>query len=514
MKLSYTEQTWIDLAIVFIFGAFIQFSTYLSWDVSWLMEASNRLLHGGTYAKDFFENNPPMILYLYALPVLLAKGLHISSIITVRVCVFILAFGSLLFCMRILDHLLSEQNQLFKIFFILGLAFCYLILPAYEFGQREHVMLMLVMPYLLLVIGRLQAMKPSLLLSMGAGVMAGIGFAIKPYFLATLVLVELFYLLKRRCPLAWFRVDTVCIAGVIGLYLMSIFWVTPTYLSTILPFVENLYLHSWKASWFVLISNTIFATWVVAMVYVFMLRKYIRRKHFFDVLTIASTGFMVSYLWQRKYWYYHMVPMLAVSMLILLMLLCICLIAHWRDLKSRAMMIHAGVLFLTLLFFPMTIIFKINAHDIKCYFSKQCVTHQLIDAVKKAAKGKTLYVFSAGVAPAARIIAYSGVNNASRFGSFWMLPGMLAMQHDVHLTLQQQHTLNQSVRFLRHAVVEDFKRNKPVFVLVNNTRLKIDLGQMRFDYIQFFSRNAQFKQLWKRYRKVKNLPGFALYERL
>jgi hypothetical protein len=63
--------------------------------------------------------------------------------------------------------------------------------PGFSFGQREHACVLFAMPYLAAAVMRLQGgqslPKP---LAIAVGLLAGIGFAIKPYFLAVPALAK------------------------------------------------------------------------------------------------------------------------------------------------------------------------------------------------------------------------------------------------------------------------------------------------------------------------------------
>src|SRR5688500_14785421 len=86
------------LFIIYILAWFEQNAMIFSWDVSWLAEASRRLLAGGNYTNDFFENNPPLILYLYAPAVLLSQWLDIHIITAMRMYMYVIASLSLYLC--------------------------------------------------------------------------------------------------------------------------------------------------------------------------------------------------------------------------------------------------------------------------------------------------------------------------------------------------------------------------------------------------------------------------------
>ena len=73
----------------------------------------------------------------------------------------------------------------------IGIAVPLLTLAAgYDFGQREHLMAVAALPYLFLAARRIEGASTGPGLTVGAAVLAAIGFALKPHFLAIPGLVE------------------------------------------------------------------------------------------------------------------------------------------------------------------------------------------------------------------------------------------------------------------------------------------------------------------------------------
>src|SRR6185437_2828635 len=68
--------------LLFILAYIVQSLGALNSDVASLLYDTKLLLMGGTYVKDFFETNPPMVLYLYAPVILIEKltSLDLASI--------------------------------------------------------------------------------------------------------------------------------------------------------------------------------------------------------------------------------------------------------------------------------------------------------------------------------------------------------------------------------------------------------------------------------------------------
>jgi ABC-type antimicrobial peptide transport system permease subunit len=69
-------------------------------DVSWLITANEKLLDGGRLYIDAMENNPPAAVYIYTLPVWLARLLHLRPELVVDLSVTALAAASLWFAVR------------------------------------------------------------------------------------------------------------------------------------------------------------------------------------------------------------------------------------------------------------------------------------------------------------------------------------------------------------------------------------------------------------------------------
>jgi hypothetical protein len=100
------RKNWILCCSVLIcFGVawLTQSSLMFNSDASWLMLATKRWLTGGNYTHDFFEINPPMILYIYTPAVYLADLLHSSAAIALRIYIIILIAVSL--------HMLPPQPK-------------------------------------------------------------------------------------------------------------------------------------------------------------------------------------------------------------------------------------------------------------------------------------------------------------------------------------------------------------------------------------------------------------------
>jgi hypothetical protein len=305
------------MSILGVYGlaGFIQSKILLNWDVSWLMHASQRLLNGGTYTNDFFEINPPMILYWYLPPVFLAKITTYPIYSVLPGYIFFLATVSLWMCYVLTRKIFSDSASLTHIF-LFNLAVTFLILPIYEFGQREHLLLIFSLPYILLLIARLQQVSPNSYFSAIIGVMAGMVFALKPYFLVLPIFLELYALFCSRNIFYWVRAEVISAVSVLLIYCVLILFLHQDYLSIVIPHIRHMYYAGFSLSMKNLATVPPVFFCVSALFFYCVLRVEEHYKHICAVLTIAVISFLLIFFMQRTAWYYHLLPALAVACLL------------------------------------------------------------------------------------------------------------------------------------------------------------------------------------------------------
>lgn len=172
-------------ALVFVLATAI--SSPLKDDVAWLLYVARRWLAGERLYEDLVEVNPPLIVWIYAVPARLSAWLGVSPK-TVSEPFFA---AILLGCGWWTASLLGGRAGLFErrlpAFAAIGCVL--LLLPGIEFGQREHLLAAAALPYLALFARELAGEAEPRREAALAGVLAGLGCALKPsYLLAYLIL--------------------------------------------------------------------------------------------------------------------------------------------------------------------------------------------------------------------------------------------------------------------------------------------------------------------------------------
>ncbi len=522
MKNDAKLYTWVKsslcvvlLGLVFLSAGWIQSSLFLNTDVSWLLEASKRMLLGGNYTNDFFENNPPWILYFYSPAVMCANLLSISLIISVRAYVFLLSAISLGLSYLLLKKILSKSNDNLILLLLLGQAFVYLILPMADFGQRENLFFILIMPYFFMMAARIDGLRISPLLAFIIGLLAGSGLMIKPYFLMTLFLVEGYYFIAGPKPVfaraakkrlrskllyCLIRPELFSIVLLLVTYLALLFTRHTDYLTQVMPFALRWCYLGTRRPWGVVIGNMLTLSCFFPFFFYMATRKINPYIHLTHVLLFGLLGFLCSYLIQQEDWYYHILPAISGSMLINLLLLSVYFNKNTLNLISTTL--------LSIYLFCVPISNTLYLYDV--FKLRKNHYEPLISFINEHAPHQSIYFFTTNIAHTFPVISNSeNTTSSSRFSFFWALPGLIKQSYlpmDKGLQTQLQNDKN----FLIDMVADDLRVKKPALVFIDSLVHKNSLNfgmltNISFNYLNYFKENANFRAEWRHYRYLTTI---------
>src|SRR3989344_1989377 len=485
------------IVMVFVITFVVQSHLFLSWDVVWYGEAAERLLKGGHYTQNFFEPNPPLVIFISLIPIGLSKILSIPMETSVRL--FTLAIASL--------SLWLVYGIKPRIFLLLILLFIYCFVPLYEFGQRSHLMLMMIMPYLFSA--SLVVENKKVPYGFMIGLLAGIGFCFKPYYAVTFFLVEIVIFWKSQSFKSLFRSETIAIFTIVLLYFLSILIWTPDYLTVVLPMVITLYISHGKTIALELMRAEGVLLWGSAFILFFIgkIKASYQDADLLTVLIIASFGMAFSYFIQAQTWYYHEYPLIALSFLIVALLGS----EMWRRVFSIQKYIYIGVTGIIAVGFIAFIGLKITKMTSPNYVYTRAV-QEVIAATQAVSRTGPIYVFSTSMEPRASLHHKAGYESASRFPDFWMIAGIVQLSHQ-SLNREKKGLLNQQADQIRQWVVEDFEHHAPCIVLIDIQKPNYLINDPAFQYLDFLTQNASFAALWKRYHYQITSHHYAIYKR-
>ncbi len=498
---SSAPPSYLLLFLIYLAAFALQNHIFLNWDVSLLMHTTDRMLRGGQYGIDYFDPDPPMILYLYTLPVLFAKFFSLSYALASVLFTFALTVLSLFLCNYFFKRLEQECGPIYKRALLLPvLAAIFLFLPAMNFAQREHFLLILVFPYFLITALRLHGQKLNPWLARTVGLLAGLGFAIKPYFYISFVFLELYYWLQKgRLPQAkTIRNESWMIGTVAVVYLASVIYFYPTYLNIVLPTATQYYYSGLQflmppsLVW----TNEFFLFSLIASgFYFFLLRKTVVRT-FETVLVLAVLGFSLAYVLQKTNWYYHVLPAFSLA--------CLLWAQSWYRYLLRDSLGMAGLLAVLALFFPLRAIYEVN--ELALISKENGPTSALIQHLKGFAPGKSLYFFS-GCALPYPLVDYLNIQVKQLAQTYWFMPGIIVKEMKVKGRAQADLA---EIPVLKK-IINDFIEKKADVVVVDQ---RINCNGALFDYLAYFSQSTRFKAEFANYRYVDGYKTISIFKRI
>ncbi len=259
-----------------------------------------------------------MFLFIYSIPIMLSHLCSLNILLTFRVFIFFISFTSLSICYTLIKKIFSPENATLAGLFLITLAIIFILFPLpNDFGQREHLLLILIMPYLLLTSYRMQHKSVSLFLAVVIGFIAGIGFAIKPFFCVTFFLVECYYAFRKKTLAELARPESTIIIGLLGIYILLIYAFFHNYLTIILPSTARFYYLNYHTNWKIVLLNPLMFFCGISVLCYLVRNKKNRQQQLGNILLIALIGLLSSYLLHNTGWYYQLYPAYAISTLLL-----------------------------------------------------------------------------------------------------------------------------------------------------------------------------------------------------
>lgn len=469
------------VGIVFILLGFgIQTQINFSGDVRYLLFALEQLLKGGVYGQEIFETNPPMILYLYLPPFLLHHFFDLSLMTAVRLYVFMMGSISIIFCFNLMKQYIKDNYFISQ--WMATLFFVVFILPLHEFAQREHLFLIVLLPYLFLSVLRLEKITVHNSLACLVGFFAGFGIALKPFFLIPIFFIEILMIQKR----IRYRLEFCSAMLVICFYLLSIIFFQPEYIQVMLPWVSHYYFPFAKQNLNDFFSPPYVLFCIgVTFSYLFFY-SFDRLRSMGLILWVTLIGAILSFCCARTSWYYHVLPALALSYL--LSVFCI------GQLLSSYRTVFIAVVFVFLIpFYNHFIMFQ---YDIETKKLSQKLSENIPD-------NKTIMCLPLGTRDCFPFIDSIHAKYGSRFPSLWWFKGVS--------TLEKTENTSRIIRdkeFLIKKIVNDLDYNNPDFVIFNNHILS------SCSIIAYLEQNKNFKKAWEKYNFKMQLDEYAIYQKI
>ena len=185
------RRPWMAAAVLIaLLGAVAVIIRPANHDVSWYLHMAGVMLNGGTAYVDAVDTNPPLIVMLTYLPAWGATLLGLTPAVAFYADVIALGLLCGVWCSSLARRLWPVASAAMQGLITTGIVFLVLAFPKGDFGQREHLTVIFVLPYVMAAAVRSIGGSLSTTEAVIAGVAGAIGFALKPHFLLAWIAVE------------------------------------------------------------------------------------------------------------------------------------------------------------------------------------------------------------------------------------------------------------------------------------------------------------------------------------
>jgi hypothetical protein len=480
-------------------------------DVGAVLDVAHRWVSGERLYVDIIDVNFPLVFIVYAIPELLSKAFGGSSVVWLNGLLIAAILGSFYVCRKLVHLIPSTGHPLAEALLPPVILFALAVLPNDMFGQREHIMLIGAMPYLLLTGMRAEGGSASFALRLGVGLLAGIGFGLKPFFLFIPLFLET-YLLTLR---GWRQTFTDIVPWMIGLanvvHVLIILFVTPAYAEVVLPLVAELYSEVGGSTWSVLTGKLVMPT-LVAWACISVLALFVVRSPFARATILFTAASMLSAILQAKGWKYHMLPSFAAVILLASAALAQMVDRYMPIERRQHRLPVAGIsaFFLALLYYQAALF---NPPFYKQIEFNDSITDTLIHVVDQYAPNKRILVLSPGIYPYYPLVNYTGARMAMRFQTMWLLQGIYAECDEQGDIYNPPERMGEQEKMVFDSVSDDFARLRPDLVIVDTIPGIPECGPDTFSYLDYFKRNPKFGQAFASYELLLTINQFQVYRR-
>ncbi|WP_072679795.1 hypothetical protein [Arcobacter sp. LA11] len=462
--------TFFILSIVF---TYFQFNP-LNVDSTWMLYGANQILSGATLYSDLPALNPPLI-YIYAIiPTIFSKITFLTKESLFVIFVILLIFISLYLSYKVLSSYYKKESS--KIRCYLYLLFIILTVTiSTDFGQREHLLMIFILPYILSMLYRNKINLSNKTLIIIA-LFSVFGFNIKPHFFLIFIGIELIYLIEQKNLKSIIRIDFFIIFLSGFIYLLFIFIFFNEYISIAIPLALEIYTKTFNKSYTFLLLN-LDSLLVLLIITFWILFSY--RKIDLSIKIFISLFFttLLIYLIQKKGWLYHRIPFFTIGYLFLIHI-------YFHSIKKQYKRYMIFFIFIS------THIIIQNITSVPRFYELENIVNSLPQKSK-------VHIISVDVARGQSLTIEKKHIWASRFAGLIILNKILKDK--------ENHKIK---NYLFKAMIEDMKKYKPDTVIFCGK-------YSRFNYYKYFTtENKELANLYNKNYSIKVIEGYTVLNKI
>ncbi len=464
----------------------------LNHDASWYLIATDRFLDGADLYTEIFEINPPLAFYLTVPPVAAARTF--GSDPTTAYFLYCVAIGLLssLWTLHILGKADLPNRDRRALFYAIIVA--QFVLPIAEFGQREHLMLLLAMPFFISQIFRSRLPRPGTSEQIALGITASLGLLLKPYFLLIPAAIGLMRLWQERDLKIFVDPAYLALAGATILYLTFIVVAQTAYLALVIPMAIHVYdAYGMDAAGVVSRPELL----GLALMAIVIWRSGLVSGKGLQVLVAASIGAAMAYLFQFKGWNYHILPLSA----FLLVGAAWVAVSRLETIRRDAL-VAVSIALLVITTLGVQLVRGPYESPTKTSFEQSV-----------GSEDQSILILSTNVWASFPFVNEVSGKWASRYPAQWLIPGAYnrLAQGDCGSEGVACSELEGVLDFARNSIIEDIEQFQPDLIFVDEREEKSYFRSLDFDYFEFLAADARFEEIRPCYERVGEAIEYGVY---
>ena len=305
---------WVGVALVALVERHLVMANA---DVAWLLTVAEKVIDGGRLYVDVIETNPPISFWLYVPFVLLGRAMSVRPETLIDLGLIGAAIASVYATSSILRRDLARIDRP-EVLSLAAFAIL-VVLPAYCFGEREHVVLIAALPALAVIIQRAKGARVDAPAVVAAGLLLGLIVCIKPHFALAIVGASLAACVFQRSLRPLLMPENLLGAALCLAYVASTLVFYPEFWRTMMPLLNRFYIpvriplmDMLDGGLPLLIAEIVFVgSWIAVKL------RNLPNGRGLAVGAAAAMGFLLAALLQGKGWAYHFYPALGLLVLLL-----------------------------------------------------------------------------------------------------------------------------------------------------------------------------------------------------
>lgn len=449
---------------------FLYFTFYpLNVDSTWILYVAEQIISGKTLYRDIHEVNPPLI-FLYSMIAVYLSSLLSLSLSWAYILYVVLLISMSVYLVFSVIRFMPFKNIRYYLFMLI---FSLIVLVSSDFGQREHLFMIFICPYIMMMMYRDKIQLSSRIITLIA-IFASLGFNIKPHFFLIFIGIEMVYALHTRKVNSIFRIESLIITGSALVYILLIYVKFPYYIDFAVPLAMKTYVTLFNKPLMELLSNLDMIMLLFVLIVWALVRPVkidLQSKVLFSIIITT----LILYLLQQKGWGYHRLPF-KISIFMMLSYIAI------ECIKENQIYLLGIMPFII-----MSIMLSIK--KVPKFIELENIVHKLPPESK-------IHIISTDIARGQSILVKNKQIWSSRFGALGILPFIV-------------HTNNEELRkYLFNAMYEDIKRYQPDSIIFCGK-------YSEFNYYDYFtSKNDKLKLAYRSYYTKSEVDGYTVLSKI